>query len=370
MSSNTGSISACFLLFWLGAVGAVETPLLKGVVLNLHSGLSPAGIAQSLDSIRRLGAKDVLFRFCEYQEHARSATIGPDPTRTVAFETLAAATDLAQARRLRVSYMPVVLLAKPRTAAEWRGNLRPADRGAWQSHYSRMLRKYLRLAAAKRVAYFSVGSELSWAEYDVDYWLDLIRTARQMYSGALFYSFNWDHLSTTAAWRKLDVLGVTGYFQLAEKGVEPDRAALDRHWLGVHRQVSAWAAAMRKRALYTEIGYPSRVDALFDPWDHDRVDGAYDPAAQKLAHRAFIRSLRDAEVAGAFLYEWVQDVPPRDIGYSPKGKPAYRVWRSWFAAPARHQKAPSDSSSVKSGSPKEKSGARAKKVRRAATHRP
>ena len=334
---------------------------LKGVVMNLHAGQSVKTVETSLRALRSIGGRHVLFRFCEYQYDAQSDSIAPLPTQTPPYRLIERASHLATTLGMTFSYMPIVLLEKPASKEEWRGRLRPRDKARWLGEYRGMTLKYARLAQRTGALALSIGSELSWAEYEVDFWLDLIRATRAVFLGKLFYSFNWDHLSTTAAWRKLDFLGVTGYFEIAHRPEEPlTKWQVAARWAAIPAPTTRWGSLMRKKNAYTEIGYPSRQGALWDPWDHDLSPRPYDPQAQKRAFQGFIASLRHTDVEGVFFYEWVAPIEKGDRGYSPWGKPAQGVWRSWFS----HQKATSSIDSVKGkASPTPKSPSRLKKRR-------
>src|SRR5207253_3061449 len=89
------------------------------------------------------------------------------------------------------------------------------------------------LAAEERASFFCVGSELAWADGETASWKDLIARVRSVFPGKLAYSANWDDYEAVTFWEEIDLLGVTGYNELASASGASDRArAFFYEWWG------------------------------------------------------------------------------------------------------------------------------------------
>jgi pyruvate/2-oxoacid:ferredoxin oxidoreductase beta subunit len=100
----------------------------------------------------------------------------------------------------------------------------------------------------------------------------------------------------------------------------------------VQKQLTKFAAAQRLPLILTEVGYPSRDGAAMAPWDYTR-DGEVDLEEQRRALAALARSWPGAGLLGVMIWEIAGDGGSADIGYSPRGKPAWCVLAAWWRAP-------------------------------------
>ena len=244
-----------------------------------------------------------------------------------------AAISRARERGLEVMVFPIVWVEQ-RGPGKWRGTLEPRDVDRWWSAYERFIVHYATLAERGGAEWMSVGSELGSTEAWRQRWFHLIGRVRRRYSGALIYSANWDHHARVSFWQRLDAVGINGYFSLAKKpGASVD--AMAARWVKVGRRLLGRAAAAGKPLVLTEVGYLSRAGSAVDPWNYTRgapVDGA----AQRRAYAAFAAAWeRTGQLGGVFFWNYNGDGGPRDRDYTPRGKPAAKVVRRFFGAPAR-----------------------------------
>jgi hypothetical protein len=304
-------------------------PPVRGVALGLHQDRPEIPHAARLVEIRRLGATHVSLVVHWSQRDVTSHDIGPHPADAVADGTVEDAVDAAHRAGLRVLLFPILQI-RERAPGDWRGTLRPLDLDAWFEAYARFVLHYTRIAAAKGVAMFSVGSELLSTERRREAWARLIHRVRAAYRGEIVYSANWDHYRPVTFWDLVDRIGVNGYFEVAGEGgdsVEAMRAA----WGPVRERLADFAARRGKPLLLTEVGYPSVREGARSPWHHGRVEPV-DVAEQSRAYRAFIEAWAgDPALSGVFVWNWVGDGGPDDPGYTPRGKPAERLLRAWFS---------------------------------------
>lgn len=178
----------------------------------------------------------------------------------------------------------------------------------------------------------SVGSELLSLEKRSERWRALIAKVRSDYDGLLTYSANWDHFEPVEFWDKLDVVGITAYQPLSERG-RPDEEALIRGFAPFLARLRSWAGREGHRYLLTEVGYPSHEFAAERPWDHG-ASGKPDPELQLRCYRALYRVFRDdARLRGLYVWNWFGFSGLDDTGYTPRGKPAAEVLRRWYLPP-------------------------------------
>lgn len=289
----------------------------------------------ALDEIAALGATDVALVVAWGQRDVRAAEVAPSSV-TVSDEVIRAAIDAAHARGLRVLVFPILVLEVVRTG-EWRGTLRPRDADAWWSSYERFVLHHARLAADAGAAALSIGSELGSTEAWRDRWFHLISRVEKVFTGELGYSANWDHYEHPSFWKRLDWIGVTGYFELTRDDDATTKALTDA-WAAPRDALLAFADGLGKPLVLTEVGYPSVDGGAVRPWDYGR-DGDGDLEEQRRAFAALAAAWDGTALAGVYVWEWGH------AQYTPKDKPAAKVLRCWWAATRR------SSPSATSGSP-------------------
>jgi hypothetical protein len=241
---------------------------------------------------------------------------------TASDEVVRAALDHATVRGLRVTVFPILVLDQT-ARGEWRGTLAPHDVSAWWTSYERFILTYAKLAATHGAAALVVGSELGSTEGWRDRWFHLISRVEKIFGGALVYSANWDHFEHVSFAARLDVLGVTGYFELT-KDTDASVDALVAAWAKPRAALVAAAQARGLPLWLTEIGYTSVDGSTTAPWDYTRA-APPDLEEQRRAYLALARAWGDQPLDGLFLWEW------SNAAYTPRAKPAECVVRAWFA---------------------------------------
>ena len=235
----------------------------------------------------------------------------------------------AHALGLRVFLLPIVQLERV-DSRQWRGTIEPVDWDLWFESYERFILHYARLAAEEGVDLLSVGSELSSTEGFRDRWVQLIGRVRAVYGGTLTYSANWDHFRQVSFWDQVDMLGLSGYYQLSSE-IPATYPVLYETWQAIRRDLLSWQQTEGKPLLFTELGYPSRANAARSPWDYT-ARGYPDLHLQRLCFRAFIETWKDTPaLAGVYLWIWESDKGGRtDTGYAWRGKPAEAEIETWY----------------------------------------
>lgn len=174
-----------------------------------------------------------------------------------------------------------------------------------------------------------IGSELGSTEYWRARWYHLISQTRRRFKGKLVYSANWDHFDKVSFWRRVDYLGVTGYFELSRKN-NASQAELTRAWRKAKRSLMAFRRKHNKPLWVTEVGYPSQDGAATQPWNYTR-NARVDLEEQRRCYAAFVSAWSNTPgFGGVFFWNWHGKGGAKDKGYTPRGKPAAKVLRNWF----------------------------------------
>ena len=143
---------------------------------------------------------------------------------------------------------------------------------------------------------WSVGSELSTLEDDLDHWRPVVERVRAIFPGKLVYSANWDHYRRRRLYDLVDEEGVSAYFNLREASAPADDATLDAGWRRARRDIEAWRVGRTHPFVFTELGYRSRKGVTASPWD-EAPGGTPDLDEQRRAFASFRRVWADASVA-------------------------------------------------------------------------
>jgi hypothetical protein len=319
-----------------GRLAETGAPPVRGVALGLFATEPNHDYTPQLEEVAALGATHVAIVVTHFQRDVFSHEIYADSERTPREATVRQA--LRQARRLglRTFLFPYVRVADKIAPEDWRGTLRPEEREAWYRSYGDWIAGLARLAERESVDIFSLGSEMSTMDVDTAEWSAIIRRAREAYSGQLTYSANWDHYDRVEFWQELDLVGLTGYFELvAPDNTDPTLDQVVHGWREWHVRLMRWQARHSRPLLMTEVGYRSNDGAAAFPWRWGEEEPQLDLEEQRVAYEAFTRVWsNDARLGGVFFWNWWGQGGPSCSDYTPRGKPAARVLRRWFRGPS------------------------------------
>jgi len=273
-----------------------------------------------------------------YMDEPNASEIAPDGQRTPADDAVLEAIRDLRSRGLKVMLKPHVDVRD----GTWRGTVHPGDISRWFADYERFLTRYAALAETSGVDLFCVGTELvtlSDARYASE-WQGVIGAVRAAYHGPLTYAANanspGDEYASVSFWNLLDLPGLDVYTPLTASA-HPSREDLVRGWTSNRygqNMVAAfrnWQASHGKPVIFTEIGYRSAEGTNLAPWDYTFA-APYDPSEQADCYAAaFEVWTRETQwMKGVFWWDWPVPAPrPDDNDYTPRGKPAEDVLRTW-----------------------------------------
>ena len=225
----------------------------------------------------------------------------------------------------------------------WVGDIRMDDDREWAKwfeNYRVFILHYAALAEKNGIEALCIGTELRYSSLEhPERWRALIRQIRAVYHGRLTYAANWyGEYDSIEFWDALDFIGVQAYFPLSEA----PRPSVDDLIAGWKPHVDALRAGSRrfgKPIVFTEIGYRSTTTAAVEPWSWPEHDGKDTPVAdaqtQSRCFDAFFRAMWDKEwFGGAYIWKWYPEGAPSrtsaDTDFTPQGKPAEKVIRTWY----------------------------------------
>lgn len=235
----------------------------------------------------------------------------------------------ARQRGLHVTAFPIVRLMKSRRD-QWRGKIAPVHEDAWWESYQAYILAAARLARKGGAQRLCVGSELLSREAMRARWKELIERVRvDSPELELLYSANWDHFDPVSFWDLVDVVGLTGYWELT-RDMDASVSDLLVAWQSVKPSVKVFSERLGRPVVITEIGYPSLDGGAAWPWDETRK-APVDQIEQARAYEAFARSWSDTPwLAGVYWWNWFGFGGPKDTNYTPRMKPAADVIRRWY----------------------------------------
>lgn len=315
-----------------GAAGETSShtpPDERGVALGLFSADPDFDYGPLIDEIAELGASHVSIVWVWWSEDVHDPRIRRHRSWSPSWRQVERTIRQARSRSLHVTAFPIVRLLSS-DPEQWRGRIQPRDEDAWWAAYEDFIVESGRRAARSGAQRLSVGSELLSREGMRTRWQALIERVRSYTPELeLLYSANWDHYRPVSFWDLVDVVGLTGYWELTR---DPDASeeALLRAWKPIRHELRSWASELNRPVVITELGYPSLDGAAMHPWDETREAGV-DLEEQARAFRAFIRAWgRVEELQGVFIWNWFGFGGRKDADYTPRGKPSAEVIRRWF----------------------------------------
>lgn len=317
-----------------------------GVAIQVHTGFGPVETYRPLlQEVAALGADTVMLCPAGYMEHAKSQGIYIDARKCPGPQDFRALVAEARSQGLRVVIMPILLLTRPR-GSEWRGMIEPPDWPDWWRQYQEFVVYFADIARDGGADALIIGSELVSTERNTGEWVRVIEAARQHFpNGRLGYSANWDHYKPIQFWDKLDFVGMTSYYTLANKDL-PSVDEIVAKWRPIQTEIMKWQRQVNRPIVFTEVGWCSQMGAARAPWNYYQNQTASREGLeeQRRLYEAFIKVWdRTPGVAGLIWWEWTAgESGESDHGYSPKSKPAEAVLRQWLSSDAKATSQPAE----------------------------
>lgn len=297
--------------------------------------------AASLDPVRELGAdwiSQTPFGWCPSIHDPTIRLSGERGYWGETDEGLVATARWARERGLHTLLKPHVWVHRA-----WVGDIEMTSEEDWSRFfeaYEAFVLHYARLAEASGMEALAVGTELEKTTRRTADWSRIVARVRSVYHGRLTYCANWCEADQVAFWSTLDFVGIQAYYPLRVQDPTPE--AIRAAWKPIVEQLEALHARTGKPIVFTEVGYKSLRGSLAEPWVW-KTAGEEDYALQRDAYAAMFASVWGRPwFGGAFVWKWhpalgAPSVPPagRERDFTPQGKPALEVIRSYYRGLAR-----------------------------------
>jgi len=338
------ALTGSLVLLFLAAFCRAKSPAAEGRVFEKgiaftgywSTAYDGAGPAQSLAELRQTNATWISLLATGYQDTINSTAIDYSGPSTPTDASLVTIIQSAHGLGLKVMLKPHVDLAND--PSHYRGEIGPsftdADWTAWFASYRTFILHYAALAAQTHCEMFSVGCELGTTAVHADEWRRIVSEVRAAYSGPLTYADNQVESDPNAIawWDAVDYIGQDAYPTLTQV-VHPTVDDLSAGWVPFRAKLQQLSLKWDKPLILTEIGARSIVGGAQNPWDWQR-QGAVDLVVQENFYEAALRAVAGQTwVAGMFWWQWSPDPNEggsTDTGYTPHGKPAETVLRTWY----------------------------------------
>ncbi|MFK7784875.1 MAG: glycoside hydrolase TIM-barrel-like domain-containing protein [Crocinitomicaceae bacterium] len=171
-------------------------------------------------------------------------------------------------------------------------------------NYTEYILAFAKVAQEEGAEMLCIGTELKhFAEQRSDYWADLIKEIREIYTGKLTYAANWDDYDRVPFWSNVDYIGIDAYFPVADQeNVSGEK--LEAGWKSHKDKMDTFSDGFDRPILFTEYGYRSVSNCAVRPWDYSE-DGAVNEKAQQLALKTLYNVFwQDDNYVGGFLWKW------------------------------------------------------------------
>ena len=249
----------------------------------------------------------------------------------------------AKAKSLKVLLKPHVVVGKNyhpkdqlKSEVTWRGDIVPKFYWQWkdiQENYRAYILSMARYAEAEEVDMFCVGTELkSFIDKRSNFWSALIVEIKEVYTGQLIYSANWDNYMNIPFWDQLDFIGVNGYFPISDQAL-PEVEQTINNWKPVIAQLNDYSNRYQKKIIITEFGYRNVAYAGLEPWTHNG-HSKHESVNQVQYNllQAFFESVWSEEwLMGGFLWNWnYNELPEGNTDFSVQGKAGMGLVRGVF----------------------------------------
>jgi len=315
-----------------------DRPFMKGVAFTGYWSTAYQGQAPllSLDALRTTDAGWISILVTAYQMTIDSTEIDFTGERTPTDESVGALVNYARSAGLKVMLKPHVdLEADPE---HYRGqigsNFSESGWQAWFAAYEAFIIHYAALAESLNCEVFCAGCELGGTAGRAGEWRSIISGIREIYHGKLVYADNLAETNPDAVtwWDELDYIGQDVYPTLSQE-IDPTEEELRLGWSYLVGRLSYLSERWQLPVILTEIGCRSVLGGAINPWDWQKT-GPPDMEIQKKYYQAAFQALTGRDwLQGMFWWQWLPDPDHgglSDTGYSPHGKPAEAVLKTWY----------------------------------------
>lgn len=236
--------------------------------------------------------------------------------------------------------MKVMLKPQVYVPGSWTGAINFESDEAWklwEADYEKYIMTFAEIAEQQNAELFCIGTEFKMSSINrPQFWEELIKKIRAVYTGQLTYAANWDEYPQITWWDQVDYIGVDAYFPLSDEAI-PTKTDLVQLWQPFEIQMSEVSKKFARPILFTEFGYMSVEGCAGKTWEleADRSILVYNEQAQANAFDALYEVFWSKPYwAGGFIWKWY---PNEFAGekrmykdYTPQNKLGAATLSKWY----------------------------------------
>lgn len=218
---------------------------------------------------------------------------------------------------------------------KWAGDIKFDDENklhAWFESYHEYILHYAKLAEKTNTEIFVVGHEFAGISDKTDYWREVIKRVREVYSGKITYTAHHSDYNKIEFWDDVDYIGLSAYFTISDKK-NPIVEELKEGWTLYIDELEKISKEFDKPIIFNEVGYRSVSGTANDPWKWDDNEEKNEKA-QADAYDAMFQSIKNKDfIHGIYIWKYHTDPENEDRDgrdFQPYGKLAEEMIDEWF----------------------------------------
>jgi hypothetical protein len=205
---------------------------------------------------------------------------------------------------------------------------------AFENNYEKFILDYAKVAQTNNCELFCIGTELNvFVVSRPDFWNQLIKKIRKIYSGKITYAENWDTFENVPFHSDLDFIGIDAYFPLSNEKT-PEIKQLVKAWKPIKSRIEKLSKKFDKKIIFTEFGYQSKDFTAKEPWEHSKKSVVNLMAQQNSLAVILASFWKEKWFEGGFLWKWYDNHEQvggnLDTDYTIQNKPSEQILAKFY----------------------------------------
>ncbi len=208
------------------------------------------------------------------------------------------------------------------------------DWNIYEKNYEKFILDYAKIAEITNSEMFCIGTELNmFIITRPNFWIQLIKKIRMIYSGKITYAENWDTFENVPFLTSLDYIGIDAYFPLTNEKT-PKIKQLIKAWEPIKSRIQKLSKKFNKKIIFTEFGYQSKDFTAKEPWEHSKNSNV-NLVAQQNSLIVILKSFwKEKWFEGGFLWKWYDNHDQvggfLDTDYTIQNKPSELILAEFY----------------------------------------
>lgn len=175
---------------------------------------------------------------------------------------------------------------------------------AWFDSYTAFMTHYAEIAEEYGCEMLCIGCEMCGTERKEQYWRELIKEIRAIYSGKLVYNTNHGKEESVAWFDALDYVGTSAYFPVEKEG-GATKDEMKAEWEKIAVYFENISEKFGKNIIFMEIGCRSALGCASMPWDFTHTEYPRSEEEQANFFESCLEVFSDKPwFSGMFWWDW------------------------------------------------------------------